>query len=108
VPRASVARGNTIISKVNKIRRNKGPEYNHSKQADREFWNQTQSPAEYDYLLKRVHKNQELGDYFDKELRYVDQTEFRKRSMVATICTYEANEHTGMSIRLQRTNSRSL
>ncbi|KAH8752300.1 hypothetical protein F5883DRAFT_205453 [Diaporthe sp. PMI_573] len=66
---ASVARGSTVIREVNKIRR-KGPKYSNPKNADREFWSQTLSPAEFAYLLKRVHKNQELGDYFDKELRY--------------------------------------
>jgi hypothetical protein len=75
---ASVARGSTVIREVNKIRRSKVPEYNHSKNADREFWSKTLSPDEYVYLLKRVHKNQELGDYFDKELRYVDEADFRR------------------------------
>ena len=70
MPRASVARGSTIIREVNKIRLEKGPEYNRPKDGDREFWNKTLSPAEYDYLLERVHKDKELGDYFDKELRY--------------------------------------
>ena len=70
MPRASVARVSTIIREVNKIRRNKGPKYNDSKNADREFWSQTLSPDEYVYLLRRVYKDKELGDYFDKELRY--------------------------------------
>jgi hypothetical protein len=45
-------------------------EYNHPKNADREFRSQTLSPDQYVYLIERVHKDKELGDYFDKELRY--------------------------------------
>jgi hypothetical protein len=70
MPRASVAHGSTIIREANKIHRNKVPEYNHSKNADREFWSQTLSPDQYVYLIESVHKDKELGDYFDKELRY--------------------------------------
>ncbi|KAG6365588.1 hypothetical protein INS49_007199 [Diaporthe citri] len=70
VPKASVARVSTIIREVNKIRPKKGSQYNRPKDTDREFWSQRLSPREYAYLLERVHKNQELGHYFNHELRY--------------------------------------
>lgn len=70
VSRASVARVSTIIREANKIRPNEAPEYHQVKDTDREFWSLTLSPSEYVYLLERVHRDQELGDYFDEELRY--------------------------------------
>jgi hypothetical protein len=70
VSRASVARVSTIIREANKTRPGNAPEYHQVKDTDREFWSTTLRLFEYTYLLERVHKNKELGDFFDQELRY--------------------------------------
>ncbi|KAI7780083.1 hypothetical protein LA080_000096, partial [Diaporthe eres] len=70
---------------ANKIRPNKAPEYRQVKDTDREFWSLILSPSEYAYLLERVHKDQDLGDYFDKELRYEYSTLTNEFTILMTV-----------------------
>lgn len=103
VPKASVARVSTIIREANRIRPQKGPEYQHAKSNDPEFWTLTLSPSEYVYLLERVQKNQDLDKYFDEELRYVYQIQIMDKFLVLIIDTDGAPD---TSIRLRRISLR--